>query len=71
MEAVLSEEVQGLKLKQGLVDTGGAGLAFRVKSGSLCKVLNRGSGLMFFCFVLFFDLLGPHLQHVEGPRLGV
>ena len=29
------------------------------------------SSFLFFSFIFFFFFLGPHLQHMEIPRLGV
>ena len=39
------------------------------------RITHSGSGASsvscFFCFLFFVFFLGPHLQHMEVPRLGI
>ena len=41
-------------------------------TGPLCPLCSDlFPGFFFFFFFWSFVFLGPHLQHMEGPRLGV
>ena len=48
-------------------------LSFWKASGTYQNLLDHDLliSLVFFYFILFFVFLGPHLQHMEVPRLGV
>ena len=44
----------------------------KIYSLSKFQVYNKGFFLFcFLCFFVFLPFLGPHLWHVEVPRLGI
>ena len=57
----------------GYGDLGGSGIGFRIHFyiSTYAFPLYNNENLLLGLFFIFFPFVGPHLQHMEIPRLGV